>query len=316
MNVAISFALIAGTVWVALHRQDVVDWWRLRSYQPSAAVLRLANDDGLVGKGRQLFYASDPAIDDKATFNTSCPNSDEQSLVLGCYKAQRIYIYDVQDARLHGVREVTAAHEMLHAVYDRLGADDKKHVNDLVAAQLKTVTDDRILKLIDLYNQQEPGELYNEMHSILGTEYANLSPELETYYKQYFSDRKKVVNYAQEYEAIFAASKVHIAQYDQKLGQLKAGVEANNTALEQKQRDLQTALAQLNQLRAANNIETYNQAVPAYNDSVHEFNDLVATNKSLINQYNDLVAQRNQEVTAQNGLYQSLDSRYQTMSQH
>jgi hypothetical protein len=43
------------------------------------------------------------------------------------------------------------------------------------------------------YDKTEPGMRDNELHSILGTEYANLSPELEKYYSQYFVDRKRVV---------------------------------------------------------------------------------------------------------------------------
>ena len=36
------------------------------------------------------------------------------------------YIYNVNDERLNGLKEVTAAHEMLHAAYERLPESDKK----------------------------------------------------------------------------------------------------------------------------------------------------------------------------------------------
>ena len=38
-----------------------------------------------------------------------------KTAVLGCYANREISIFNVTDQRLDGIREVTAAHEMLHA---------------------------------------------------------------------------------------------------------------------------------------------------------------------------------------------------------
>jgi hypothetical protein len=252
--------------------------------------VQLADNAGMEGRGRELFYMSEPVVEDRQAFNQDCTNQSEESIVLGCYKAQKIYLFNVTDQRLNGVKEVTAAHEMLHAAYERLSGDERKRINALLEPQIQQIADPRLTTLIKLYNKQEPGELYNEMHSILGTEYPNLSPELESYYKQYFSDRQKVVGYSQSYEGVFTAQ------------------------LERQQATLEAESQRLNRLQTQSP-EQYNREVPPYNDKVRAFNALVTETKELVAQYNALVEKHNQEAAAQNDLFQSLDSRYQAVPQ-
>lgn len=313
-NVLVTLAIVAGSIAAVIYRQDIIDWWRLQSYKPSPAIVQLADNATMQGRGRELFYISEPVIEDRQAFNQNCTNQDEESIVLGCYKAQKIYLFNVTDQRLAGVKEVTAAHEMLHAAYERLSADERKHINTLLEPQMQQIADPRLTTLIKLYNKQEPGELYNEMHSILATEYPNLSPELETYYKRYFSNRQKIVQYSQNYEGMFLASKERIAQYDERLNTLKQQIDANNAQLETQQALLEAESQRLNRLQAQSP-ETYNREVPPYNDKVRSFNVLVNTTKALVDEYNALVETRNQEAAAQNDLFQGLDSRYQAVPQ-
>lgn len=310
-NAALSLGLIGGGLWAATHTQEILDWWRLTTYQPPTAIQRLADNTTMISKGRDLFFVSHPEINAKDTFNTNCTNHGEESVVLGCYRAQRIYLYDVTDERLQGVEEVTAAHEMLHAIYERLNEDTKKRVDEMLQRQIDSMNDARLKEMIALYNKQEPGQLLNEMHSILPTEYASLSAELETYYKQYFADRQKVVAYAQKYEQLFVDSKQRIADYDTRLASLEARINANNGDLERRQRELHQRSAQMSAWESSGNIDAYNAAVPGYNSDVQAFNALVNETRALINEYNQLVDTRNKEVGAQNDLYNSLDSRYQ-----
>lgn len=315
VNLVVSIGVILVTLWVVLHRQEVVDWWRLRSYQPSAQIAQLADSTTMTGQGRDLFYASDPQVEDRDTFNSHCRNTGEESIVLGCYVGQRIYLYSVSDARLSGVKEVTAAHEMLHAAYERMGKNEKEQLNAKLKPQIESIKDARLLALIKIYEKQEPGELYNEMHSILGTESKDLSANLEEYYRAYFTDRHKVVAYSENYERVFHESKDRIATYDSQLQTLRAQIDTNNAALSTQQKALAQESARLNDLRAQNP-EQYNTAVPAYNTSVRQFNSMVAETRSLVSQYNTIVTTRNKEAAAQNDLYQSLDSRYQTVQQN
>jgi hypothetical protein len=306
-------AFLTSSFWVFAHRQDIFDWWRLSSYKPAASIAALADATTMIGRGRELFYVSDPQVNEREAFNGNCNSLGEEGLVLGCYKLQRIYIFNVADPRLNGVKEVTAAHEMLHAAYERLDGPDKAKVNKSLETQLAAIQNERLQALIKLYNEHEPGELLNEMHSILGTEFGNLSPELETYYKRYFSDRAKVVALANGYEAIFTQSKQRIASFDAELDALKAQIEAGNKELEHQKATLEASSAQLDSLRR-DDPAAYNQAVPAHNAKVRTFNNLATATRNLVEKYNTLVQQRNQEVAGQSELYNSLDSRYQPIS--
>ena len=309
-----SLAVVAGAAWLVFNRQAVIDFYRLQTYQAPAAVAQLATNNKLTSKGHDLFYESQPEIQDSTAFNQSC-SAHEQTIVLGCYAAQRIYLYNVTDPRFDGVKEVTAAHEMLHAAYERMSDADRQHVNAMLKPIIEGMKDQRILDLITLYNKEEPGELYNEMHSILGTEYAGLTPELENYYKQYFQDRSVVVGYAAKYQAIFTESKAKLDQYDAQLNAMKPQIDQNNATLKQMQSELQAQSDQLSRYRNQGQIQQYNQLVPSYNDKVAQFNALIDQTKNLVSQYNALVQERNQQAAAQNNLYNNLDSNYQTVQQ-
>jgi DNA repair exonuclease SbcCD ATPase subunit len=306
--------VIAGAAWVVVNRQAVIDFYRLQTYQAPAAVAQLAAHDKLTSHGKDLFYESRPQIQESAAFNNSC-SANERTIVLGCYKTQQIFLFNVTDPRFDGVKEVTAAHEMLHAAYERMSATDQDKINALLKPIIENMKDQRILDLIALYNKQEPGQLYNEMHSILGTEYADLSPELETYYKQYFDDRSVIVGYADKYQQVFTESKAKLDEYDKQLNTLKPQIDQNNATLKQMQSELQAENNQLNQYRSHDQIQQYNVLVPSYNDKVAQFNALIDQTKNLVSQYNTIVEERNQQATAQNDLYNSIDSNYQTVQQ-
>jgi hypothetical protein len=260
-----------------------------------------------------MFYVSRPKIEDGQDFNSHCSKTGEKTVVLGCYTAQKIYVYHVTDSRLNGVVQVTAAHEMLHAAYERLNDTAKADVNKMLEAELPKVTDERLKGLIDLYNKTEPGELLNEMHSILGTEYGNLTPELETYYKQYFTDRSKVVGFANGYQAVFFASQQKITALAGQLDALKGQIDTNTQLLAQQKATLDADAAELARLRSSDTA-AYNRAVPPYNAKVVAYNNLVYATRKLIDQFNALVAEHNNEAAAQNSLYNSLDSHYQTVN--
>lgn len=310
ISVGVSFAIIAGSVFVVQNRQAVQDWIALQTYTPTAQIKSLATNATFTPHGRQLFYASHPSIDNQGAFNQHCTNRDEQSIVLGCYSRSFIYIYNVTDPRLTRVKEVTAAHEMLHAAYDRLGKTERDKLNEQLGTQFKLVADERLINLINLYRKTEPGELYNEMHSILATEARQLSPELETYYKRYFENRLQVVAYSEEYEGVFTASKKQIAEYDKQLEILKAQINANDEQLSAQQASLVEESRQLDELRASNP-EEYNRRVPLYNAKAKAYNGLLAESRSLVEQYNVIVEKRNAEVANERDLTKSVDSRFQ-----
>lgn len=293
-----SLLLLAAAAAALLFRQQLFDQYVVWTFKPSASVVSAADRAGLNDTGKFFLYASQTEIVDRTMFNSACGSlQNEQTVVLGCYTSpgQRIYVYDVTDSRLDGVVEATAAHEMLHAAYDRLGSDDKAKVNALLEAQESKITDPRLLKLIAAYKKTEPGELINELHSIIGTEVQSISPELETYYARYFTDRSAVVALTQKYEHVFTDLENQQNALVKELDTLAADINARQTVYN-------ADLKQLNK-----DIETFNTWTKSGNATAEEYD----ARKSVLEQrIAALEAERtsiNAEITTYNSKKAELD---------
>ncbi len=266
----------------------------------------------MTDKARRIFYVNKPQIENKSSFAKSCPNSSkEQSIVLGCYHSDQdgIFLLGVSDERLNGVEQVTAAHEMLHAAYDRLSSSERQRVNSLLEDYYKNqLKDPRILKTIDDYKRTEPKDVVNEMHSIFGTEVANLPSQLETYYQRYFSDRSKVAAYAAKYQAEFSSRQAIVDNADSQLAVLKSEIETNETELNSKQSTIDSQRQKLVSLRNDGSLAAYNAGVPIYNNLVDGYNRQVQTIRSLIARYNQLVERRNAVALEEDQLVNALSS--------
>lgn len=297
-------ALFSVTFW---QRQNIFDWWQLRDYQPSATVTALATRTDMTNKARRIFYVNRPAVQDKAEFYESCADG-ETSVVLGCYKQrQGIYILKVDDERLKGIQEVTAAHEMLHAAYGRLDSRQQKRIADLLETAYKNLSDQAIRDKIKLY-EDSGADITNELHSILGTEVATLSSELETYYRQYFTDRGTVVAFAAQYQAEFTNRKNKVAEYDSQLAGLETQVNTNNQSLQTLKESINDESARLDSLLKEGKIEEYNAGVNSYNQSLTPFRTLLAQTQSLVDQYKTILEERNKIAAEAQELGRALDS--------
>jgi len=302
-----SLAVLVGSASLYIFRQDVLDYIALRDYEPSPAIVRLATAASLNDYGRKLFYVHDPSLLDKANFQGVCGN-DEETIVLGCYITNgRIYVFDVQDDRLQGVEEVTAAHEMLHAAFDRLSGDEKDRIVTLLQETFATINDERLLKTIENYRLRDPSIVPNELHSILATEWRELPQELEEYYSQYFLDRLSVVAKAEAYESEFSNREDQIEAFDAQLNELSTIISQKRTDTNQLGSALSSEANLLNQKRS--NPQEYNAAVPVYNAKVRSYNRELESLRTLITQFNSLVAERNEIATQERELVEAIDTR-------
>jgi len=300
--------VIAGSIYGILHRQQILDYLALRNYTPNHRVISLADDTSMNSGMRKVFYINHPDLEDKTNFRKNCP-STEQSIVLGCYvQRDGIFLLDVTDQRLNGVIQVTAAHEALHAQYDRLSRSERTRVNNLTQQFFDQLDDPRIKKTVEQYRSKDPSVVPNELHSILGTEVRHLSPELEAYYGRYFNDRSKIVGYSEKYENIFVSLNDQVDEYDSRLRELKVQIESNQKEIEGLNTELEQQKERLDNLSSSGRTEAYNSAVPQYNAQVNSYNQLIATTRNLINQYNGIVEKRNAIATAEQELIQSIDS--------
>jgi hypothetical protein len=309
----ILFGVIGVLAFAVLNQRYILDYIALRNYQPSDIVVNMATEDALTPQARKIFYVNHPDISDKASFSSKCTSgkSKERTIVLGCYHGNQggIFVLGVNDPRLTGVEQVTAAHEMLHAAYDRLSASDKNKIDGLLLDYYHNgLTDERIKTTINAYKQSEPADVVNEMHSIFGTEVVKLPAPLEAYYTQYFTSRAKVTAYASQYQAEFSSRLAAVKQYDAELSSLKSQIDALNAALKNEQQAITDQQTALNSYKSSGNISAYNKGVPTYNALVDDFNTKVGTVQGLVDDYNSLVTKRNAIAIEQQELANALSS--------
>lgn len=309
--------LMAGIFLAAINLNTVTDWIRLRNYTPSTSVSALATQTAMSPTATHLFYINRPALyEDITSFRSAC-SDNEQTIVLGCYKSGEsgISIYNVKDTRLAGIAQVTAAHEMLHAAYDRLSGSQKKTVDAMLQSYYDNgLHDQRIIDTINDYKKIEPNDLLNEMHSIFGTEITTLPQNLEDYYKKYFVNRADVTNYAQQYQAEFTSRSDQIKAYDAQLESLKSQIDSEESSLTQQLAEINANRDNLDRYQQSGDITSYNAAVPGFNRSVDSYNAAVKKLKSDISRYNSLVAARNEIASELKTLDSSIDTRLNTQA--
>ncbi|MGB4762458.1 MAG: hypothetical protein WBP12_03850 [Candidatus Saccharimonas sp.] len=279
---------------------------------PSTVVVSIADEIALTPRGRDILYSTQPILADSAS-NFPCKSGESNSVILGCYGSTgawfdkgQIYILDVKNDQLTGVVQVTAAHEMLHAAYQRLNFIEQSQVDQMVRAEYEKRKDDTVLKeQMEYYHLNEPGQDINELHSILATTVATLDPALEQYYTRYFTDRAHVVGLYQQYSQALhkndetikllkvkldteaASLGVDTQRYEADLDQLNADIQSFNTRANSGEFSSRSSFelaraALLNRTASLNARSTaLNTRVVAYNDLVKQINALSAQTEEL-----------------------------------
>ena len=307
--------LFVVALWVivgaaVMQRQNISDWWSLRNYEPPTEIVALADSTTMTDDARRIFYVYRPGLEQAESFNQNCTTNNEFSIILGCYvSGQGIYVFKVDDERLAGVEEVTAAHEMLHAAYGRLSSGERKKIDAQLATVYKTMANDRLRTTIEQYRGSDASVVPNELHSILGTELGALTPELEEYYAHYFTDRKKIVAFAEEYEKAFSDRKAQIDAYETELKALQASIESRKTALEGTSAQLAVDYEYLESKRDSISASLFNSLASTYNTQVASYNREVRAISELIDRYNAVYQEYEKVIIERQDLYKAIDSR-------
>ena len=118
--------VIGGGVAVFLNRQWLVDYWRGHDYVPTSEMGEIEKKLNLTERGEFLFKASRPELNNSDEFNRNCLSHNAEMAVLGCYTNNTVYVYDITEAELDGIRELTTAHELLHAVFLRMDEKERR----------------------------------------------------------------------------------------------------------------------------------------------------------------------------------------------
>ena len=217
-----SIILVIALVFFFINHTAVIDTFKAIGYNPTPDMLSVRQSLQLTDDGTRIFNATRPILASSDDFNTSCESHDEAISVLGCYTNDRIYIYNVDDDSLPGIRESTVAHEFLHAVWSRLTGLEKSELVPILE-QVYSQQSSTLHETIESYPEDEQiGELYVR----IATQIADLPDKLETHYAKYFSDQDKVASFYNSYITPFN-------ELNNKITQLKDELDAlNNQILE------------------------------------------------------------------------------------
>lgn len=208
--------------------------------------------------GQRYYYGAAPAIVTKPAIQKACAAVAGDGL-LGCYTG-RIYLLDVETPEFRSEMTVTAAHEMLHAVYQDLSDGDRRRVDGLISAEVDRRHDAKLNARLDKYHDRT--SQLDEAFAILGSEApgASLQPALRREFDRYFTDREAVVAINQKFQQAFDG--------------FEAQINALNNQLAQRKQQLDELLAE--------------DSIAAYNAQVGPYNELVTRHNDLVSQYNDL----------------------------
>lgn len=186
---------IVGVAWVQNNTQLIADNNRVANYTADDIVRGHIERAGMSDEGEFLYLASRPRVEGTTQFDKECGATEPGSGILGCYipATQRIYLFDVTDERVDGTEDVVAAHEMLHAAWDRMPQSEQTRLSALLEVAYSKHKDNKeLVERMALYKQLEPNSRTTELYSILGTEFSDLGPELEASYATYLTDRTTV----------------------------------------------------------------------------------------------------------------------------
>ena len=287
--------VVVGALAIA-NQQLISDEIEARNFSPSEQVSTLIDRLDLTPSGERVFLASKPTLDASQHFSEQCSDVShgEQGHVLGCYSRGTIHLFGVTDKRLDGIVEVTAAHELLHAVYARMGADERSQMGKRLRAfyDERIKTDPGLKERMSVYDALSPSAFANELHSVLGTEVHSLPKWLEEHYAKWLGNRSAIVNDFDRYHGVFT-------QLQDRAKTLEKQMTALRTSVEQRREAYNAAVAQFN-----TDAQSFTKRNNAY-----EFADDPAE----FDRIRDSLTARQQQLTKDRGQLESDIASYETM---
>lgn len=265
--------VLSALILAALNYQLILDQYALATFRPAPAMQQIEARLMLTGRARASFYRAQPQLDEKAAFNRDCETQPHE-LELGCYFHGRIYVLHIDNPSLVPEMDVVAAHELLHAVWAHASRGQREKLTVELERVYKLVADEDLRQRMAGYAKSEPGEEANELHSILGTEFANLSPMLEEHYAHYFTKRAAIVAAHAIYQRVFDSRRVEL--------------ETELSEIRSKKGQLGTLNRQMEAFRTSGQIAQYNALVPRQNQLVDDINKRIEIYRQGVEEYNAL----------------------------
>lgn len=287
------------------------DEFKAGDYALTGDLSSIATSLNLTSRAQLILRATHPSLQEKENFNQNCNSHSQEIYVLGCYREDqdRLYIYNVDSSEISGVREVTTAHEMLHAAYHRLLFWEKNDLNDQLQSAYQQLPADSDLR-VSMQNYR-PDEFYDELHSRLGTEVKNLPAPLERYYQRYFMDRQAIVKFNDQYHNVFTELKRETDRLKTSIETKKQAIETQTKQYQEQKQQLNTVISDFNSRAARGDLSnqsdfnTKRQAIVSRIDKLSlEYDQL----KKGIEELNSEIAKYNQSIYHNNELIDQINS--------
>ena len=284
----------------------ITDFLRMPKESLSGEIAEIGKALELTGTGEGLYKVSRPTLDDRNVFNESCKSHDSEVTILGCYSERKIHIYNIETDELSGIIPSTAAHELLHAAWERLPFLEQYFLSQ----EIEKFYNENYTKLVaDLEGYKEEDRL-DELHSRIGTEFKELPEALEKHYAKYFSDQDLIVDYYEQYSGKFLELRDEIKELDAEIDELKPTIDEMREKYRSWNEDLNRRIDEFNAcakkekcfseeefnrkrvelLEEQAEVEEYynrlNETIEEYNALIDEYNGNVLRSRTLENAIN------------------------------
>lgn len=241
----------------------------------------------MTGEARTLFLNARPRIEGAVDLRGNCSNKSgvhtlgcflavqechTGGLSSGCSVKTQIHLLQIDRPDAHDLIYVSAAHEMLHAAYERLPPDDRLQIDRQLEAALPQLDQCRVENNLGAYADRVGADKMSELHSVLATEFATLPPGLQSHFDRYFANRQLVV-----------------AAHDRTLGNREQEICGLQTRLDQLEGQITALRRQLQQLRSADSVQAYNALVSRINALARGQNRVVDIHNRRVREYNRLL---------------------------
>lgn len=282
------------------------------SYRPSTEMADIIERDQFTKAGEIILRATKPELEEADNFNQHCySGSERESSVLGCYSGDRIYVYDIDNAELDGIKETVLAHELLHAAWDRMGSNER----ETLSSDLESVYQAHMSELGDHMNMYSQSDYYDELHSVIGSQLssADMTTRLREHYAKYFTNQDTIARFYNSYNVKFTALeeraetlRVQIESNRKEIDNLTAAYNIEYDSLVAAVDDFNARASQPNGFVSRAQFDAERASLVARQEqldvSYRELSRLIDTTNALVEEYNS-------NVTQIGDLYDSVNSR-------
>lgn len=294
-----------------LFGQRIADYFAGRDYEPTPELAKVIEKLHLTEDADLVLRAVHPVQQNAEDFNKNCPSGDEEMSTLGCFSpsASQIFIYQIDAEELDGIKESVLAHELLHAIYQRLNNFDRSTVHEA----LKDYYDAHRDEFEDYLSSYSEKLFYTELHSIVGQRVkgSDLPETLRNHYAKYFKNQDEIAGYYKKYRSVLETLEKNINALHDEVEKIRTGINERRAEYDQKLASYEKLSADFQKRSSEGAYSSYSEMMRAYDVVKDTYEKLEAERKILnkdIDALNEKINQLNDYVDRNRALSKAMDS--------